>query len=220
MFALIFDMDGVIIDSEGLNITATVKYFQERHGVEMVSDDFIPYIGRGTQLFVCEPAKKYGLDIDFDIALAEREQVFIELFEAADSIVFPGVHDLISAAHKDTQCKLAIATASQESKARASLGIADVDIECFDVFLAGNHVKNRKPSPEIYNIAAQKLDLSPAKCIVIEDSTVGVTAAKAASMTCIAITNTFNADQLAEADHVIDSLQEITPDSLRALLPN
>ena len=86
MYALLWDMDGVITDTETLNVKSSVAYFREHFGVEMQADDFLPYVGRGAALYLGEPAKKYGLDIDLDKVIAERLEVFNAMLASSGSI--------------------------------------------------------------------------------------------------------------------------------------
>ena len=93
------------------------------------------------------------------------------------------------------------------------LGIADL----FQTVVSGQDVTRGKPDPEGYLLAAERLGIRPENCVVIEDSTAGVSSAKRAGMLCVAITNTRSRSKLARADLIINSLEEVDVDDLKRL---
>lgn len=217
MKGLIFDVDGVLADTEGPICRATIRMFEDLYGVTMQPEDFTPYIGTGAVRYVEGPAAKYGIDVDTAKAIEVRQDRFFEIVKT-ESIAFPGVNELIDAVANDPAWKLGIATSSPGDKSRGTLKSAGVDSTRFEAYIHGDMVTNKKPDPEIYLTAAKALDLSPAVCVVVEDAITGTAAAKAAGMTCISITNSFTADELAEADHIVQSLTEIDLSLLNRLL--
>ena len=86
------------------------------------------------------------------------------------------------------------------------------------VYINGNDVKNKKPDPELFLIAAERMGIKPENCVVIEDAPNGVQAAKAAGAKCIAVTNSTNADNLKEADLICDSLKQINLELIKELI--
>jgi beta-phosphoglucomutase-like phosphatase (HAD superfamily) len=104
--------------------------------------------------------------------------------------------------------RVAIATSGTLKKSRAVLNAAGVPYQKM-VYINGNDVKNKKPNPELFLLAAERMGTEPANCVVIEDAPNGVQAAKAAGAKCIAVTNSASADKLQEADLVCDSLEWI-----------
>ncbi len=94
------------------------------------------------------------------------------------------------------------------------LGISN----CFQAIVWGREVKEGKPSPQGFLLAAKKLRVAPGNCIVIEDAIAGVTAAKRAGMHCLAVTNTHPRAKLIEADLVVDTLEAVTVDDLEQTL--
>lgn len=217
-YGLIFDMDGVLGDTEPPCADAAIAMFRELYGVEAQVEDFAPFIGTGAVRYLEGPAEAFGIEIDTARAVGYATEKFIELLEQGDDISFPGVHALIDAVEANDDWKLAIATSSPENKARPTLKAARVDLKKFNAFINGDMVARKKPDPEIYLTAANALGLSPARCVVVEDAVEGIKAAKAAGMTCIAVTNSFGAEKLAEADHIVDSVERIDLALLRALL--
>jgi len=86
------------------------------------------------------------------------------------------------------------------------------------VYIHGDHVKNKKPDPELFLLAAKGIDIEPVNCVVIEDAPNGVQAAKNAGAKCIAVTNSTTADKLQQADLICDSLTEVTLDTICSLI--
>ena len=85
------------------------------------------------------------------------------------------------------------------------------------MFINGDDVKEGKPSPQAFLLAAKKLGVEPKNCVVMEDAVVGVQAAKRAGMCCIAVTNTYPREAIAEADIIVNSLEEITVKTIEGL---
>lgn len=218
MYALIFDMDGVLADTEALSAAATIKMFRELHGVEFEDADFTPFIGTGAVRYVAGPAEAKGVAIDLEAALAAREANFFAMLADGRDIAFPGARPLAAAAIGDRRWKAAIATSSPARKAAGTLRAARIDAGAFDVYLNGDDVVHKKPDPEIYLKAAERLEMPPGACVVVEDAITGVSAAKAAGMTCIAVTHSFPAGALHEADMVVDSLEELDLERLEVLI--
>jgi HAD superfamily hydrolase (TIGR01509 family) len=216
--ALIFDVDGVLGDTEWISEQATIKFFQDHHGVTMVPTDFHPFIGTGSARYILGPAEKYGVTVpDIEEAVRIREANFKAIIDSRPNIAFPGANALIAAVHADPAWKLALATSSPGETSKATLGCAGVDTGRFDAWIHGDMVTNKKPDPEIYLTAAKALGLEPRQCVVVEDALTGIAAAKAAGMTCIGITNSFSREQLAQADHIVDSLEAVDLELLRRL---
>jgi beta-phosphoglucomutase len=217
-YGLIFDMDGVIADTEALIAEATIKMFRDLYGVELKPEHFYPYIGTGAVRYVEGPAQDHGVTIQLANAIEARHQNFVALLESGEDISLPGVKPLIAAAAEDPQWKLAIATSSPLKKSLETLKAANVSPDPFDAYITGDHVVNKKPHPEIYLKAADSIGLPPTSCVVLEDAVTGVASAKAAGMKCVAITNSFSANDLAQADRIVASLEEITLLDLRGML--
>lgn len=220
MYGLIFDVDGVLGNTEWISEQATIKYFRAHHGVEMVPTDFHSFIGTGSARYMQGPAEKYGVTIpDIEEAVRIREENFAEIVTAAPDISFPGANALIAEAGADAEWKLGIATSSPGETSKLTLRAARVDTAKFSAWIHGDMVVNKKPDPEIYLTAAKALGLDPSQCVVIEDAITGIQAAKAAGMKCIGVTNSFPADRLAHADYVVTSLEAVDLALLRSLIP-
>jgi len=208
--AIIFDMDGVLVDSEELIFLAAHQMFLE-NGIKVTREDFIPFIGTGEDSYLGNVAKKYNFDIDIKKHKARTYQIYNEL--AKDKlIVLPGVFEFIEKCRKNN-LKLAIATSADKIKVDINLRTIGLTEDTFDVIVTGEDVKNKKPHPEIYEKTIAKLNLQPIECIVVEDAINGVKAAKKAGAKCIALTTSFPEDFLTDADWIYKSLLDI-PDNL------
>jgi sugar-phosphatase len=124
----------------------------------------------------------------------------------------------MGAARVAADVKLAIATSGNEDKQFPVIRGAGLKLEWFDVVVTGDDVTNKKPDPQIYEITAEKLGLPPERCVVIEDAPAGVGAAKAAGMTCVAVTGSVSAESLQEADLVVDSIATVGLPRLRRMV--
>jgi HAD superfamily hydrolase (TIGR01509 family) len=213
-------MDGVLADTEALIARASIDTFKTLYGVELTAEDFRPYIGTGAVRYVVGPAEDAGITLrDLDEAVELRHTNFVALLEAGECKALPGAIELVNAvANTNGLWKLAIATSTPEKKAYITLDTVHVPIEKFHAIINGDMVTHKKPDPEIYLTAAHALGLPPARCIAVEDAVTGVVSAKTAGMQCLAVTNSFTKDELAQADVVVSSLEDVTLDMLRRLV--
>lgn len=217
-FALVFDVDGVIADTEALNARASVAMFEQLYGVKVQPEDFRPFVGRGDERYVEGVAEKYGIKIDTQRAVQRRAENFFALLKSDPLPAAPGVLELVEAARQRPDVKLAIATSGQKAKQFPVITGTGLRLEWFDAVITGDDVTRKKPDPEIYLLAATRLGLDPAVCVVFEDAPVGVQAARAAGCRCIAVTNTVSPEELSEADIVVDSLACISLEDVEALV--
>ncbi len=209
-YALIFDVDGVIADTEPLSMRASSRAFHDLHGITVTEADHLPYVGMTTWRHTEGIAAKHGLAIDTGELVAAQRENFLRELEAADDIVFPGVLEVFAGISKYSEWRVALATSSNRERSEATILAAGIDESCLSAWITGDDVQHPKPDPEIYLRAASELELFPTQCVVIEDSIAGVEAAKAASMHCIAVTNTFPGEQLRMANRIVDSLEDIS----------
>jgi HAD superfamily hydrolase (TIGR01509 family) len=218
IWALIFDVDGVVADTEALNARASVLMFQELHGVTVQPEDFQPFIGHGDERYVEGVAEQYGVRIDTQAAVDRRAENFFKLLQNEPLPAAPGVLELVQAARQDPEVKIAIATSGQKAKQFPVIEGTGLKLEWFDAVITGDDVDRKKPDPQIYLRTAERLGLPPDRCVVFEDAPAGVEAAKAAGMACVAVTTSAPADALQAADVVVASLAEIDLPKLRRLI--
>lgn len=196
MYHIIFDMDGVLINSEPLIMYAAQTALKE-YGISATREDFEPFLGAGEEKFIIFPATQAGKAEDVP-AICERMYQLYEERAKQDLIVYPSALPLLRKL-KERGIPTALASSSARRKLTVSLDAAKISQDLFRVILSGSDVKEKKPSPEIYLTAAQRLNVPPQKCLVVEDALSGVKAAKAAGMKCFAVTTSFSAEQLRQA---------------------
>jgi HAD superfamily hydrolase (TIGR01509 family) len=193
--AVIFDMDGVLADSEPLINRAAIDGLRE-YGIDAQPEDFRPFVGMGEDHYIRGVARKHGLKYVPEIKMRVYE-IYFNLI-SGQLKAFPGVHALL-AQLRARPVRLGLASSADRIKIEANLKAIDVDPAWFDVIIAGDEVGKMKPAPDIYLAAAKKLGVAPQRCCVIEDAVSGVRAAKAAGMRCVAVAQSFAASELQAA---------------------
>ena len=222
-YGLIFDVDGVIADTEAVNATASIQVFAEVLGIHGVRrEDFDEGIGRGAEEYVRAAARVHGRQLTTDevaTATAARQETFLRLLAESPLPPFPGVLELIEASLAREDMRVAIATSSTRAKSEAVLRSAGIPYTQM-VYVTGSDVAHKKPHPELFLTAAARIGLAPQACVVVEDAPNGVQAARAAGCRCIAVTNTCSRERLAEEspDMIVDSLSGVTPETVIALV--
>lgn len=221
LYGLIFDVDGVIADTEAVNARVSIKVFADLFGIKgVVREDFEAGLGRGAEEYVKAGARVHGLELtdeQVEKTTQLRQEYFLKILSEEPLPAFPGVLELMEKAMKRADFRVAIATSGTLEKSRAVLEAAKVPYRKM-VYINGNDVKNKKPDPELFLLAAERIGIEPANCVVIEDAPNGIQAAKAAGARCIAVTNSTIAANLREADLVCDSLEQINLDMIQELL--
>ena len=211
LYGLIFDVDGVIADTEEVNARASIRVFEDLFGVKGVRrEDFEAGLGRGAEEYVKAAARIHGLELNdeqIEAATKLRQEYFLEILRSEELPAFAGVLELMAEAMGREDFRVAIATSSTFEKSSAVLKSAKVPYENM-VYINGSMVKEKKPDPQLFLLAAEGIGVEPADCVVIEDAPNGVEAAKAAGAGCIAVTNSASAEKLNEADFVCDSLED------------
>jgi HAD superfamily hydrolase (TIGR01509 family) len=146
-----------------------------------------------------------------------RQQYFLKILSEEPLPPFPGVMELMDNAMQREDFRVAIATSGTLEKSRAVLTAVGVPYQKM-VYVNGNDVKHKKPDPELFLTAAERIGIEPTHCVVIEDAPNGVQAAKAAGAKCIAVTNSTIAENLSQADLVCDSIEQINLNTITALI--
>ena len=220
-FGLIFDVDGVIADTEAVNARASIQVFADLFGVEAVRrEDFEAGLGRGAEAYIRAAAEQHDFEMTAEqvaAATAARQDYFLRMLADDPLPAFPGVLELMAAALGSDDFEVAIATSSTRQKSEAVLKSAGVPYRQM-VYVNGDDVTHKKPDPELFLIASERIGVPPARCVVIEDAPNGVQAAKAAGCACIAVINSTTAAKLAQADLVVDGLSEIALQDLIDLI--
>ncbi|XP_076913593.1 protein SUPPRESSOR OF QUENCHING 1, chloroplastic-like [Bidens hawaiensis] len=197
--AVLFDMDGVLCNSEEASRLAGVDVFAEM-GVQVTVEDFVPFMGTGEANFLGGVAKVKGV-ADFNPEAAKKRffEIYLDKYAKPNSgIGFPGALELITECKK-SGLKVAVASSADRIKVDANLAAAGLPLSMFDTIVSADAFENLKPAPDIFIAASKILNVPPSECLVIEDALAGVQAAQAAQMRCIAVTTTLSEDTLNEA---------------------
>ncbi len=205
--AVIFDMDGVLTDSEPLINAAAIEMFREK-GLRVRAEDFIPFVGAGENRYIGGVAEKYGLAVDIQEAKRRTYEIYLR-FVPERLNAFPGARRLVMEC-RGANLKTVLASSADEIKIRANLLRIGLPPESWDAIVTGEDVPCPKPEPDIFLRAAQKLGLEPGNCCVVEDAVNGIRAAKAAGMRCVAVAQTFPLERLVQADLVRNSVGEVS----------
>jgi HAD superfamily hydrolase (TIGR01509 family) len=177
-----------------------------RHGIEATEEEFEHGIGVRDIDWLEYLFARRNADADITWWQDAKREVFRGILER-EGRPFPGARDLIVAL-SDAGLLLAVASNSWRENIETMVRKLDA-ADRFRVLTGHEDVARAKPAPDIYLLTAGRLGVEPAGCIVIEDSPVGIQAAKAAGMRCIAVTHTLPAERLTEADMVIASLMDV-----------
>lgn len=205
--AAIFDMDGVLTDSEPLINAAAIAMFKEK-GLIVQPEDFLPFVGTGEDRYIGGVAEKYHFPLDPPRAKKRTYEIYLELVPK-QLRAFPGASELVNACRR-AGLQIAVASSADKIKIEANLRQIRLPPETWDALVWGEEVTNKKPAPDIFLRAAEKLGQAPTDCVVIEDAVNGVEAAKAAGMRCVAVAQTFSPDRLQRADLVRPNLLQLS----------
>jgi HAD superfamily hydrolase (TIGR01509 family) len=203
--AIIFDMDGVIVDSEPLHQKAFEDLFEElgrKHDHGIV---FREYYGRSDGALLRDFIGKHQLPHEIEDLTARKLKYFLGYLRERRP-VFQELHVLVPELAK--RYKLGVATSSSHHAADVVMEISGLG-PYFTVIVAREDVRSPKPDPEVYFTTARKLGVQPSACCVIEDSTHGVEAAKTAGMTVIGLTTSLTPEQLRRADHIARNYDDV-----------
>ncbi len=214
--AVIFDCDGVLVDTEPLHYRA----FQEvlvplglGYDFESYLERFVGFDDRDAFIYAFREAGRQLAPITLD-RLMEAKAVALGGLIGQGVPSFPGVVELVREL-MDRGVPMAVASGALRHEIDAFIASLGLN-EAFSVIVAADEVKKSKPDPETYLLAIERLrrargskPLDPKHCVAIEDTRAGVRSAKLAGLVVIAVTNSFSATELAEADKVIGSLWEV-----------
>ena len=219
---VIFDMDGVLVDSEPAITQASVESLREAYGIEAKHGDFKEFTGMGDDKFIQGVAEKYGKSYDiklklraYEIYTARKDRVkvfpkarklFHNCYNAGLSCAVASASDLVKV--KVNIKKIKLGKSVKIITTEDNINKNDYNLRRPLYVVTGTDVKNKKPDPEIFLKAASAAGVSPENAVVIEDAVSGIQAAKAAGMTCIGVTTSFTGKVLfdAGADYVVNKL--------------
>ena len=206
--AIIFDLDGVLADSEPWWNEIDAKLLAE-YGAKYCGEYHREVLGVSYPIPIEFYKKKFGISAPTEEMMKRRGEIATEYF-ANHVGLFPSTKDVLNEL-REMKLHLAVATSSVSASARPFLDRHQLT-QYFDVIITGDEIERGKPEPDIYLRAAEKLGVPANECLVIEDSLSGIAAAKAANMCVAAIPDRRFVDPREyekEADYVLNNLLEI-----------
>ncbi|WP_160687896.1 HAD family hydrolase [Clostridium sp. C2-6-12] len=207
MKAVIFDMDGVIIDSEPIHFEVDMKTMKD-FGCSISKEELNKYVGTTNEYMFTDIKNKYKLDKSAEEIINYRCELVKRKVIESDLEPIEGIKNLLINL-KDKNIPAAIASSSPRDFIEVVVSKFGIE-NYFSCILSGEEVENGKPAPDIYVETAKKLGILPEECVVIEDSKNGVLAAKKAGMKCIGFKNANSGNQdLSNADFIVNSIVEI-----------
>lgn len=219
--AIIFDFNGVIVDDEPLHLELFRRVLAEE-GIALTDEDYhAKYLGYDDKGCFTAALADYGradlANPDFIAELIERKAGYYRDAIKERMLLFPGVIELV----KKLAAKYPMAIASGALRGEIEIVLRHGGIrDCFREIIAAEDVTACKPDPEGYLKALAALNanlndrIQPDECLVIEDSIAGIEAAKLAGMRCLAVTNSYKADELTNADWIVATLVDCNPEKL------
>jgi len=186
---IIFDMDGVLCDSEPFICEAAGRMFRER-GVQVQPEDFRPFVGMGEERFLGGVAEKHGVKLDLAAAKARTYAIYQEIIRSRLQPM-NGVGAFLKAC-RARGLRMAVASSADEVKVVANLAELGFPPSRFDAVVNGLLVARKKPAPDIFLLAAEKIGLPPESCLVLEDAPAGLRAAQAAGCVALGVRSSFD----------------------------
>lgn len=212
MKAFIFDMDGVIIDSEPMH-NATLAGIMKEYHIDTDAEYMYTLSGLNINAMFQKITKEKGLSVPVDIFVNKYIEKILSHIQTNKLESINGIYELLINLKKNN-IPTAVASSSPMDFIKANIDKLHFNAY-FKFLLSGNEVKHGKPAPDIYLAAAKRLAVPPQDCVVLEDSHNGVLAAKSAGMTCIGFHNPNSGTQdISMADIIVDSIPQINIASL------
>ncbi|MCK5577312.1 MAG: tRNA (adenosine(37)-N6)-threonylcarbamoyltransferase complex dimerization subunit type 1 TsaB [Dehalococcoidales bacterium] len=212
--AVIWDMDGIIIDSAHYHLEAWQQVFSGR-GIDFSEKDFQRTFGQRNDAII-SGILGAGASVEEIEAISSEKEAGFRRKIAETPKPLPGVIALMASLAREN-VRMAIASSAPRENIELISNRMDI-ARCVRVVISEEDVIKGKPDPQGFLLAASRLGVKPKNCLVIEDAVTGVAAAKRAGMCCLAVTNSHTRDSLGEADLVVDSLEEVAISDIEGLL--
>lgn len=204
--AVIFDCDGVLVESEMLGLRSLQQALREA-GIERSLDELTRFSGRSHHETLSELSAESGVALGEVKVTARMDALYMEIVEREGLPTCKGIPELLQEL-SSRGIPFTLASSGPRSKVTFSLKNGGLSA-AFQNFVCGDDVKRAKPEPDIYLAAAALLGVPPAECLAIEDAPNGVRAAVAAGMQVLGVATTFPANALVEAHLVLPSVAEL-----------
>ncbi len=204
--AVIFDMDGLLLDTETLWHEAEVELF-EQHGAEFTWDDKLTVMGTSFAFTADYFADRLGLERSEGPALVEEMIRLMHERVRRQVDARPGAVELVERLRDLDGVRLGLASNSPRFLVDDALATASLT-DAFEATVSADDVAHPKPAPDIYLLVCERLGVAPSRALALEDSPSGIAAAKAAGLTCIAVPQ-FAETDVSAADRVVDSLEDL-----------
>ena len=207
--AILFDMDGVLIESEFLMRASAIQALAD-YGIEACHEDFLEFTGMGEDRFVGGVAEKHGHT--YVTAMKELAYDYYGKRVKAEAHIPAGVKDMLQTLH-EKGITLAVCSAADLRKVRYNIQAIGVDESIFTALVTGSDVARKKPFPDIYLEGARRVGFDPKDCLVVEDAISGIQAAHAAGMDAVGVPTTFSKEELAERvnpQYILGQIKELT----------
>ncbi len=214
---ILFDMDGVLINSEELIVECCIDVLKE-YGVNAVQNDFVPFYGMGEDNFIGGVSRKHG--VEYNSSMKDKAytkyRAKVKQMLGNDKTTINMLKEL-----KKLGFKMAVASSADQIKVSANLDAIEAVEGIFDAVITGSDIVNKKPDPEIYIKAYKAVGSLPENCVVVEDAPSGIQAGNTAGILTIGVTSTFSKEGLSkynpnyivsETPEIINLLSEINND--------
>lgn len=202
MDAVVFDLDGTLVDLFELHLAAFRKVISREYGLDFKRDDLLVYYGAPADEIARAFLEKHDVaDVDYEAFVEKRREVLLNDLDSC--AILPGALNLLDGLN-DAGVPVGLATSCTPETGEAILSICGLG-RFFDAQVFRSHGVKGKPAPDMFLAAARKLDVPPTRCAAVEDSVYGVQAAKAAGMKVVAVTT---------GSHTREQLQELEPELL------
>jgi len=203
---IIFDLDGVLIDTEYYQWQGWVKVLKP-FKIFLSKKEYFNYAGKGGDIIESELKEKYKLKIEKDQLKKEKEKLLIKWFKTKNIKLTPYAKKTVEFFAKNKNLKIAIASSGQKEEVVLKLKRSGLD-RYFPIIVTRSEVKRGKPYPDIYLLAKKLLKLKPKDCLAIEDTQFGIESAKSAGLFCFAIPNEYSKKQdFSKADKILKNLK-------------
>jgi HAD superfamily hydrolase (TIGR01509 family) len=202
--AVIFDMDGLLLDTETLWQRSESELFR-RHGQEFTREDQLAVMGTSFDFSGRYYAERLGKPAAWGLSLIDEMHGYMLAELQREVLARPGAQQLVAG----LRGRVPIGLASNSGRELVDVALATAGLsDAFDTIVTSADVAAPKPAPDIYLLACLRLGVAPGDALALEDSAPGIAAAKAAGLTCIAVPQFVETD-VSAADEVIDSLEDL-----------